>query len=158
MHRQRAYDAGDARNGGASGCGDVLKEVSVRSSLVVPRALQLFRTLPLSICALHPICALHSACPRNPVEKEKKKPPNHIIPIRIHCLRIEPLLPHLLAREHVLAHPDVPVQAEDEVDVAGEGDEVRLEALDEDGRDGDELAVAELGVGVSGLCEVEGIS
>ena len=47
----------------------------------------------------------------------------------------------------MLAHPDVPVQPEDEVDVAGEGDEVRLEALDEDGRDGDELAVAELGEG-----------
>ena len=46
----------------------------------------------------------------------------------------------------MFAHPDVPVQAEDEVDVAGEGDKVRLEALDEDGRDGDELAVAELGV------------
>ena len=58
----------------------------------------------------------------------------------------------------MLAHPDVPVQPEDEVDVAGEGDEVRLEALDEDGRDGDELAVAELGVGLGECVSVWGIS
>ena len=105
-----------------------------------------------------PRSLLPSCLPALPSLRSPGNSPTHIIPIRIHRLRVEPLLPHLLAREHVLAHPDVPVQPEDEVDVAGEGDEVRLEALDEDGRDGDELAVAELGVGLGECVRVWGIS
>ena len=44
----------------------------------------------------------------------------------------------------MLAHPDVPVQTEDQIYSTGQSDEVGLEAADEDRRNLDQLAVAQL--------------
>jgi len=71
---------------------------------------------------------------------------DEVIAIRVHRLCVEALLALLLALLDVLADPYVAVEAENEVDAAGEGEEVRFEAADKEGRDGDELAVAELAV------------
>lgn len=69
---------------------------------------------------------------------------NYIISIRIHSFRIESFLAFLFSHFDVLAHPDITVETENQVNITGKGDKVGFEAADKHRRNSDQLAVSQL--------------
>ena len=68
----------------------------------------------------------------------------HVVLVGVHCFRIKAFFPLLVALLHMLADPDIAIQAKDQVHAAWQGDEVGFETSDEDGRNCHELTIPQL--------------
>ena len=73
--------------------------------------------------------------------KRTHRAATHVVLVRVDGLCVEPLFAFLLTLLDVFANPYVAVQPEDEVYATREGNEVRLQTTDEDGRNSNELPI-----------------
>ena len=81
-------------------------------------------------------CSTLSLCLKN-----ARKTATHVVLVRVDGFCVEPLLAFLLAFLDVFANPYITVQPEDEIYATREGNEVRLQTTDEDGRNSNELPI-----------------